>query len=54
MGAEICGDSRFLVIERTKKDLFESINIEIAPKEVEVIDSILFRCWQMGGLKEYE
>ena len=54
MGAEACGDNRFLVIERAKKDLFESTNIEMAPREVEVIDSILFRCWQMGWLKEYE
>lgn len=54
MGAEVCGDDRFLVIGRAKKDLFENTNIEMAPKEVEVIDSILFRCWQMGWLKEYE
>ena len=54
MSAEICGDNRFLVIKRAKTDLFESINIEMAPKEVEVIDSILFRCWQMGWLKKYE
>lgn len=45
MSAEICGDNRFLVIERAKTDLFESTNIKMAPKEVEVIDSILFRCW---------
>lgn len=54
MSAETCEDNRFLVIERAKKDLFESTNIEMVPKEVEVIDSILFRCWQMGWLKEYE
>lgn len=54
MSAEICGDNRFLVIKRAKTDLFESTNIEMAPKEVEVIDSILFRCWQMGWLKKYE
>ena len=54
MSAEICGDNRFLVIERAKNDLFESTNIEMAPKEIEVIDSILFRCWQMGWLKKYE
>lgn len=54
MNAETCEDNRFLVIERAKKDLFESTNIEMVPKEVEVIDSILFRCWQMGWLKKYE
>lgn len=54
MSTEICGDNRFLVIERAKKDLFESTNIEMAPKEVEVIDSILFRCWQMDWLEKYK
>ena len=54
MSAEICGDNRFLVIERAKNDLFESTNIEMAPKEIEVIDIILFRCWHMGWLKKYE
>lgn len=54
MSGETCGDNRFLIIERAKNDLFESTNIETAPKEVEVIDSILFRCWQMGWLKKYE
>lgn len=54
MSAEICGDNRSLVIERAKNDLFESTNIEMAPKEIEVIDSVLFRCWQIGWLKKYE
>ena len=55
MSAETYGDNRFLVIERTKKDLFESTDIdEMCPEEVEVIDSILFCYWQMGWLKKYE
>lgn len=54
MSAETCGDNRFSVIERAKKDLFESTNIEMVPEEVKVIDGILFRYWQMGWLKRYE
>lgn len=54
MYTETCGDNRSLIIERAKQDLFENTNIETAPKEVEVIDSILFRCWQMGWLERYE
>lgn len=55
MSAEVCGDNRFLVIERAKKDLFESTDIEMmAPEEVEIIDNILFCYWQMGWLKRYE
>lgn len=48
MCAEVCGDDRFEIIEAAKKDLIESTNIEGSPKEMEVLDSFLFRCWQMG------
>lgn len=54
MCAEVCGDNRFEIIEAAKKDLIESTNIEGSPKEMEVLDSFLFRCWQMGWLKKYE
>ena len=47
---EICGDNRFEVIEEAKKRLLQSTNIESSPKEMEVLDDILFRCWQMGWL----
>ena len=50
----ICGDNRFEIIDKAKKDLLENTNIEMSAKEMEVIDDFLFRCWQMGWLKKYE
>lgn len=47
---EICGDNRFEVIESAKQRLIEATNIESRPEEMAVIDSILFRMWQMGWL----
>lgn len=47
---EICGDNRFEVIAEYKKRLIESTNIESSPEEMAVIDSILFRFWQMGWI----
>lgn len=51
---DICGDNRFEVIERARKDLIASTNIESSPTEMSVLGSFLFRCWQMGWLKQYE
>ena len=51
---EVCGDRRFEIINRAKKALLEATNIETSPKEMEVLDNILFRCWQMGWLDRYE
>lgn len=50
---DICGDNRFQIIELAKKHLLESTNIETSPKEMEVLDTFLFRCWQMGWLEKY-
>lgn len=47
---EVCGDNRFEVIAEYKKKLIEGTNIESCPKEMAVIDSILFRFWQMGWI----
>lgn len=47
---DICGDNRFEVIAKYKKQLIEGTNIESCPEEMAVIDSILFRFWQMGWL----
>lgn len=49
---EICTDNRFEIIERYKHRLIEATNIESNPEEMAVLDSILFRFWQMGWLKE--
>lgn len=51
---EICIDNRFEIIQRAKDDLINSTNIETSLKEMEVLNSFLFRCWQMGWLKQYE
>jgi hypothetical protein len=52
--AEICGDNRFELIEKYKTKLIEATNIETAKDEMAVIDSILFRFWQMGWLDKLE
>ena len=52
--AEICGDNRFEIIAKAKESLIESTNIETSPKEMEVLDNFLFRCWQMGWLYKYD
>ena len=51
---EECGDNRFEVIEKAKKHLLSSTNIESRKEEMKVLDNFLFRCWQMGWLKQYE
>lgn len=50
----MCGDERFTIIAKAKEALLESTNIETSPEEMAVLDDFLFRCWQMGWLKEYE
>lgn len=51
---EICVDNRFEIIEKAKKHLLEATNIETAEDEMKVLNSFLFRCWQMGWLKQYD
>ena len=51
---EICGDNRFEIIAKAKEAILESTNIETAEDEMKVLDSILFRCWQMGWLDKYD
>ena len=51
---EQCGDTRFRIIARAKEHLFQATNIAEDKKELEVLDSFLLRCWQMGWLKQYE
>ena len=52
MNGEICEDGRFELIEKARKKLFECTNIKSSTEEVAVLDSILFRCWQMGWLDQ--
>ena len=49
-----CGDNRFRTIAKAKEHLFQATNIAEDKKELDVLDSFLLRCWQMGWLKQYE
>lgn len=51
---DVCTDNRFELIEKYKKKLIESTNIESAPDEMAVLDDLLFRFWQMGWLDRLE
>lgn len=51
---EVCGDNRFAIINEAKRDIIESTNISDSPDEMKVLDSFLFRCWQMGWLRKYD
>lgn len=51
---EQCGDNRFEVIQRAKEHLIEATNIESSPDEMKVLDSFLFRAWQMEWLRKYD
>lgn len=48
--SDICTDNRFELIEKYKKELIESTNIETSQDEMMVLDNLLFRFWQMGWL----
>lgn len=51
---DMCGDNRFEIIEKAKKHLLESTNINTSPEEMQVLDNFLYRCYQMGWLKKYD
>ena len=50
----ICADKREEVIAKAKQDLLQFTNIDSSPEEMAVLDTFLFRAWQMGWLEEYE
>lgn len=52
--SDMVGDNRFEIIAKAKADLIKSTNIESSEDEMQVLDNILFRCWQMGWLDGYE
>ena len=51
---EMCGDNRFKIIEKAKRDIIEYTNILASHDEMKVLDNFLFRCWQMGWLDKYD
>ena len=42
------------LMEKAKRHLIEATNIETSQDEMKVLDSFLFRCWQMGWLNKYD
>ena len=50
---EICGDNRFEIIAKAKEHLLEATNIDTSEDEMKVLDTFLFRCWQMGWPDRY-
>ena len=50
----MCTDNRFELIEKYKKELIESTNIETSQDEMAVLDNLLFRFWQIGWLDRLE
>ena len=51
---DLCDDGRFELIEKYKLMLMESTNISDSKDELKVLDTILFRFWQMGWLDKLE
>lgn len=51
---DVCGDNRFEIIERAKRHLLDNTNIVYSKDEMKCLDSFLFRCWQMGWLKQFD
>ena len=51
---EMCNDNRFELIKKYKEKLIEATNIETNKDEMDVIDSVLFRFWQMDWLDMLE
>ena len=47
MSGDKCTDGRFEMIDRVKKVLIDSTNIETSKEDMAAIDSILFRFWQI-------
>jgi len=50
---DTCNDVRFEIIEAAKKDILEKTNIKTSHAEMAVLNNFLYRCWQMGWLKQY-
>lgn len=50
----VCEDNRDEIIQKAKDHLLKATNIKDSKEEMQVLDNFLFRCWQMGWLKQYE
>ena len=49
-----CVDNRFELITKYRERLIKATNIEHSSDEMKVLDTILFRFWQMGWLNKIE
>jgi len=52
--SDIHTDNRMEIIQKAKEHLLKATNIKDSETEMQVLDNFLFRCWQMGWLKQYE
>lgn len=50
---KVCGDNRFQIIDRAKQYMLENTNIYANEDEMKVLDSFLFRCYQLGWLEQF-
>lgn len=51
---DLCTDNRFELIKKYRQRLIEATNVADSPEEMDALDSILFRFWQMGWLDKLE
>ena len=51
---DLCTDNRFELIDKYRQRLVQATNIAMNLDEMKVLDSILFRFWQMGWLDRLE
>lgn len=52
--ADLCTDNRFELIAKYKQKLIEATNIEDRKCEMDILEDVLFRMWQMGWLDRLE
>ena len=51
----LCGDNRFVIIQRAMEDMIASTNIVLNSGEARaILEHLLFKAWQMGWLDMYE
>ena len=54
MTSEICTDNRFVLIAKYFDLLKQKTNIETSHEEMQAVENILFRCWQLRWLDTLE
>ena len=54
MTGEICGDNRFELVKKYHDEIVKKTNIIDSEDEMDVLDNILLRMWQIGWLDALE